>query len=657
MVRPIKNRKEENFNMFCIPKNLIAEFNKRKENFEITVAKLSKMSPKERHDYFVKFLGEDIGKQTNALIESKLILKDQQKGLETAIKQLLGNKPDVQRDMLSRVQRLEKLLQPKEMDAFLNDLVSKKLGIEISVETAGKLMELAKITMERKEKLMTGKGDRIEYGAAKVAFFNYYNKLKLVAEHKTTMESIKDPVKFMTDLAGTAKAMKASMDNSAIFRQGWKTMMTHPGIWWKSAIKSFSDIFKTLKGEEVIDRVNADILSRPRAVDGSYAKGKFDIGTIEEAYPTLWARKLPVIGRLYHASEVAYTAFLHRLRADLADKYLEIAERTGVDITNVTELQNIGKLVNSLTGRGSLGRAEPMAGIVNNIFFSPRLLKSNWDILTAHQFQRGVTPFVRKQAAINLLKIVSGSAAILVIADAINPGSVQKDPRSADFGKIRVGDTKFDVSGGMSGLVTLASRIMTNASKSSTTGMITSLGNGDYGSQTRLDVIYNFFENKLSPAFAVIKDLMKGETFSGDKPTVMNELNNLVTPIIVTNYFELQSNPNSANVLMSQILDGLGISVNTYSVSKADWSRTMGKELEAFQKRVGEEKFKEANGKFNELFNQWFTNVGQDIRYQSLPQEDQKKVINNKKDDLKQSVFRSYGFRYKQAPAKKLPKF
>ena len=171
----------------------------------------------------------------------------------------------------------------------------------------------------------------------------------------------------------------------------------------------------------------------------------------------------------------------------------------------------------------------------------------------------------RKKAAINLLKIISGTAAILTIANALNPDSVEEDPRSADFGKIKVGNTRFEMTGGMASVVTLAFRLIRGSTKSSLTGKVSELNTGKFGARTGADVIYNFFENKLSPFSSVIKDILKGETFEGKEPTLLGELKNLLVPIPITNYEELKNDPNSAPILLSIIADGLGIGTNTYS--------------------------------------------------------------------------------------------
>jgi len=641
--------------MFCLPKKIVKEIGKRLASSEMTVEKLSQMSPEQRRAYFAEFMGKDMATQFNAMVESKLLLKDQQAGLVNGIEKMAGLKPEVKRDFLSRVQRLDKLLTDKELNLFSEDLIEQKLGMRVTMDEFAKITELSREIEIRKQNLT--ETNRLEYGAAQVLFSNYVNAIKLASEKKTFIESIKDPRKFIEDVAGTAKSLKSSMDNSAVFRQGWKVLFTHPKIWLKNAVQTFSDISKSLRGRggEVKDAMNADILSRENAVNGIYKKAKTDVGKIEEAYPTMWAEKVPILGRLYKASEVAFTAFVQRVRADVMDKYIEVAKENGIDISDTVQLESIGKLVNSLTGRGHLGRLEPAAGVVNNVFFSPRLLKSNIDFLTAHQFQKGVTPFVRKQAAKNLLKVVAGTAAVLTIAEALQPGSVETDPRSSDFGKIRIGDTRFDVSGGMSSIVTLASRLATMSSKSSATGKITQLNSGEYGSQTGADVIYNFFENKFSPAMAVIKDLMRGQDFSGNKLTVSGELSNLFVPMIVTNYTELKNNPNSANMLLSMMADAFGIGINTYSASQTNWAKNPGLELQQFQKKVGDTKFKEANDLYNKRFNDWYKTVTDNYVYISLPEEDKQRVFANKKEEIKQNVLKEYGFKYK-SQTKKLPK-
>lgn len=574
----------------CLPKEIKDTFIRAVKDGRITPEALSNLSGEERNAFFEQVVGKEAASTVNALFESKLLLKNQEQGFITAIKEVAGLKPAVQKDLISKIQKLGKVLDPAEKEAFMQDLASQKLGTSVTVDEAKKISELATLAKDAKSKITAdmpdGSAARIDYGTKDIALNNYVNELKLIAQHETPKQTLekfgKAPLKTLKEqvsqLAGIAKGIKASLDNSAIFRQGWKTLFTNPQIWGDNAAKSFVNIAKQLGKEAtdntVIDGVKAEIISRQNAINGIYKDMKLDIGNLEEAFPTTLPEKIPLFGRLYKASETAYTGFLYKMRADIADKMIQIAKETGVDITNKSELESIGKLVNSLTGRGNLGSLEKVGKDINTVFFSPKMLKANLDFLTAHQLQNNVTPFVRKQAAINLLKVTSGIATILSIAYALDPKSVEWDPRSADFGKIRVGNTRFDVSGGMGSLVTLASRQITSSSKSSTTGKVTKLGERDrtgklkFGTKTRGDVMFDFMENKYAPLASVVKDLRDGQDFNGNKPTLPNELNNLLTPLPIQNLLQSAQDPKHADLLLIGIADGLGISTNTYGNPK-----------------------------------------------------------------------------------------
>lgn len=630
---------------FCLTKEATDKFLKGLKSGEIDPQKLTDRTSEERHTFLEKYVGKENAKQVNALLESKLLLKNQQQGFISWAKTTGGLKEPARRDMISRIERMDKYLNPKDAEQFMKDLASTKLGVDVTREEAKNIADLSKQVTEAKASMETG-GDRMIYGRAKVALGNYINQLKEEAGKTGVLKSLANPVKIVSNVAGTAKAIKASLDDSALFRQGWKTLWTHPGIWTKNAARSFSDIVKTFGKKAVMDEVTADIISRPNY--DRMVKAKLATATIEEAFPTTLPEKIPLFGRFYKASEVAYTAFLHRQRADIFDKYIEIAQRSGLNIDDVKELRPIGSLVNSLTGRGNLGGLEPAAGVINNVFFSPRMIKSEIDTLGHVITGAGGSKFVRKQAAINLVKVVMGTAAILTIARAVNPNSVELDPRSSDFGKIKIGSTRFDVTGGISALVTLAARLITMSSKSTTTGQVTPINSGKYGAATGADVVVNFFENKLSPAASVIKDILKGKDFNGNNVTLLNELNNLLTPLPITTFQELQSTPNAAPVLAGMIADGLGLSVNSYGATKTDWNSNTGVKLLQFKAKVGDAKFQQANSQFNQQYSQWIAKTSKSSAYQNLSESAKQNLITKAKAAIENKVMKDNNFTYKK---------
>ena len=565
---------------FCLPRESVSKFIEALKNGEIDPIKMLDMTSAERRAIFERIIGKD-AREVNAQFEAKILLKDQKRGLVTWAKKISGISEATRRDILSRIEKMTEILDPKTEKAFLEDLVAKKLGADITLEEARIISNGIKEVIARKEAIPEDSPirskERLEYGTAEVLFRDYIDALKQ-KDPRSRLTQMKDyitsPKKIILDIAGATKSLLASLDNSYFGRQGIKMLYTRPSIWARNFIKSWGDIAKSLLGRDAMTPIKADIFSRPNALNQKYNVGKYDLGIkFEEAFPSSLPERIPIFGRFFKAAETAFNGGALRMRADLADRMIAKAEKQGIDALNPVEAVPIGKLVNSMTGRGGIGKLEVAAKELNVLFFSIKFLKSNLDTLTAHIFDPTMSAFAKKQAAYNLAKIVATTGAILWTADQLWPGSVEWDPRSANFGKIKIGDTRFDVTGGMASVVTLASRVtptMHNGewgfySKSSITGKYTKLNSGKFGAYTVMDVIDNYWQGKLSPIAGAFRDVARGQNFQGKEPTVGNVALNLLTPIPIQTYLELKNNPNSADLLLSMILEGLGISANTYS--------------------------------------------------------------------------------------------
>ena len=564
--------------MYCLPRAETEKFIGALRGGKIDPAALMDMSSAQRHTFFGDIIGPENALNVNALFESKLLLNNQQAGLVRWAKTIGGLNPVTKGDILSKIQKLDKVLDAQSEKAFLEDLASKRLGADVTFEEANTIVQLSKEAAEKKalipDSSPRGSKERMDYGTRYILLQDYVNGLKNKAKALSLKEYIKSPTKWLEDLAGVTKSLVASLDNSFVGRQGIKMLFTHPTIWAKTFVKTWGDIAKELVGVDAMLPIKADIVSRPNALNGKYAAGKYDLGVLsEEAFPSSLPERVPILGRLYKASQSAFNGAALRMRADYADLIIKKAEEFGVDTLNKEQALGLGKLVNSMTGRGNVPLTEGQGRFVNATVFSIRFLKSNIDTLTAHMFDSSVSKFAKREAALNLAKIIGGMAAVLWTAEQLHPGSVEWDPRSSDFGKIRIGDTRFDISGGMGSLVTLASRIVPTKhkgewgfySKSSTTGKVNRLNTDKYKADTVMDVIDNFWQGKLSPLAGLLRDIWKGKDFQGEVPTVPSSIINLVTPISVKTFQELQDNPRSADLLSSMILEALGIGVNTYS--------------------------------------------------------------------------------------------
>lgn len=576
---------------FCLIPKAVDKFKAAITDGTISPDKMASMTSDDRRSMIAGIIGDDSAKEVNALFESKLLLKGQQAGLVNWAKKVAGITPEVRRDIITRIERIDKAMNPKDADMFLNDLVEQKLGIGVDVNTAKKISSSVKEIQTAKSKADTKTGvfpsnsDRLDYGIKYAAFQDYMASMKNNANKLTWKQWLISPMRIIDTITGTAKSAVASMDNSFFGRQGIKMLYTNPDIWAKSFYKSWGDIGKQIfaKGkfygsgdDAAMLVIKADVYSKPNALNGKYKAGEYAIGlSSEEAYPSSIPEKIPFLGRLFKASETAYNGGALRMRQMYADRVIETAERQGINTLDKTEAKGLGHLVNSLTGRGSIGKLDVYGKEINAGFFSIKFLKSNFDVLTAHTFDKGATKFAKKQAAGNLLKIVTSTAAILGTAEALHPGSVSWDPRSSRFGKIKIKDTTFDVTGGMASIATLISRTMipTNGPDGwglysrNAKGELTKTNTYKYGQQNTLDIVESFWEGKLSPAAGIVRDVWKGQTYSNKPTTPAELLKGVTTPIIIQNYSQLKQ-PNAADPLMSLILDGLGISTFTPALPK-----------------------------------------------------------------------------------------
>ncbi len=162
-----------------------------------------------------------------------------------------------------------------------------------------------------------------------------------------------------------------------------------------------------------------------------------------------------------------------------------------------------------------------------------------------------------------------------------------------------------------------------------------------------MDVLWNFTENKFSPMFSVIKEMVDQKTFEGEKPTFINELANLSVPIIIETGIDANHKEGLANALFMMIADGIGISANVYSYND-NWGVNPGKTMIQFKEKVGKDRFKEANDEYNILVNEKILELNKDERWKAMDEDDKRSKLTSEKSDIKSKIFRKYRFKYKR---------
>ena len=604
------------YTSFCLPRPLANKFLQALKDGKIVPKTLASMTSAERRDFFAGIVGKEEAAPVNALFEEKLLLKDYKRGLVTWAKRVSGISMPVRKDLVARIEKMDNILETgQEEDDFLEDLANLKLGMAVTAEEAKEIMDISielqslkgKWNKEQAEAALladpmsrdagwSSEKDRYEYGLALSDFRKHLTDLKNQNSGLTLKDIKRRPGEALKRLTyntfGLTKSLLGSLDNSFYGRQGIKVLYTHPTVWVRDWLKSWKDIGQSLGGKDVMRIIEADILSRPNAMNGKYKAMGLDVGIdFEEAFPVTLQERVPGIGRLFKASNVAFSGGAMRMRADLADMLIPKAEQAGLSLTTGADARGAGRLINSMTGRGYIGGQT--GKFLNVTFFSPKFLKSNVDTLTGHAFWQGdLSPaakkFIRRQAALNLAKIIMSIAFLLALAKLYDPESVELDPRSTKFGKIKIGATTFDITGGMGSLVSLAARLVPTTHNGelgfwykNARGAYRNMWDSKYGQVDAWDILLGFMSGKLSPIGGMMRDIWRGENFNREKPNVFNVAYGLLTPLPIQTAIDLWENPDSAPILLGIIADGLGIS--TYTPSVQFGGEPWGKALTAYE--------------------------------------------------------------------------
>jgi hypothetical protein len=371
------------------------------------------------------------------------------------------------------------------------------------------------------------------------------------------------------------RALKSSFDLSAPFRQGIVLGARHPRLWakeWKPMIRAF-------RSEQAYKDVLDDIVSRPTFPAMQKAKLAITdlegLATREEAFMSNLAEDIPGIGIGVRASSRAYTTFLNKFRADAFDNYLETAQAQGLNIEDPKLLRSIAEWVNNATGRGGSSEFVSRHAVgLNALLFSPRLMASRLNLLLNPKFFYDLDPFVRKQYIRGMAQLL-GSVSMTLWLAKMNGADVGMDPRSSDFGKIRLGDTRIDVMGGFQQYMVLVARLAKGEMVSSSTGELIPLEAG-FGNTNRDDILTRFGEQKMAPVPAFGWGYLKGENFEGNDFDVPKEFARLFLPIGVESAYDTNAEYGPRRAAVGFGLNAVGLGVQTYPSQSSSGKKKPG---------------------------------------------------------------------------------
>jgi len=482
----------------------------------------------EKQEYTIpelKRMADDIGLNTSKYLKQKGFTEEKLAARLLAAKQLFTNTSE---ELAGLGEKLRTEGYSPSLHANIRAKLAQQEAIAAkldgdSAEAGRALRVLREITESRKSaqaqsRYMAehGSADVLSDPATLMRFMDNYTAIGAVEGEAAAVKFLRKMRKNnpIIDVLNIPRSIMSSVDLSAPFRQGL-FLVGRKEFW-----KAYPEMFKYFANEQHFKELGKELRRRPNfglmMKSGlALSDDAVSLSAREEQFMSRLAGKLPLVKH----SERAYTGFLTKLRADVFDTLVEKSKAAGIDLVNDKKaLKDISSFVNNATGRGDLGFLNSSAPLLNSIFFSPRLIASRVNLLNPHTYIK-LSPVVRKEAIKSLLSL--GAIATTVASLAYLGGAnIETDPRSSDFAKIKVNDTRYDILGGFGQYLTLGSRLVTNEKKAAS-GKIKELGK-DFGSDTRLDVAINFLMNKESPVTSFVTDYLRGKDAIGEEFSVTN---------------------------------------------------------------------------------------------------------------------------------------
>lgn len=355
-------------------------------------------------------------------------------------------------------------------------------------------------------------------------------RLNLIKRQNETLKE--KALRKTAEVLNIPRTLMTIADFSGLLRQNIFFSAGHPLM----TAKATPGMFKSFVSQKVYDRWFEELKKMPNyqvMKDSKLAiteNTSLDLSKREEDFMSTLAEKIPVIGKtlkikgktvvpglnIVKGSERSYAMLLNKMRVDMFNYFTEKMKDRGVTpANNPKAYKAMAEYINNATGRSDFGLTlNRIAPILNSVFFSPRLIASRINMLTYFMQPRFWTTLpveARIDYMRNWVSLLAIGGTILFLAK-LGGADVEDDPRSSDFGKIKSGNTRWDIWGGAQPYIRTMAQVISGKSKSSVTGGVRELDSKD----RFLITPGKFLRNKLAPIPGAIFDLAADETSVGD---------------------------------------------------------------------------------------------------------------------------------------------
>ena len=391
-----------------------------------------------------------------------------------------------------------------------------------------------------------------------------------------------------TEAKNTIMALKAGIDNSAVFVQNFSAMMDweNYGLRIRKEKGKFLPTVKISKNKPALNALKFQWVA-------ARSEGAFNrrLVQIHENKP-LWnmieksgldildpkgirtlLREEAVGGKnlLERAGVAKYTTapferlfsgFSNEIRVSLFEKGAEDLMAQGKTIENsLQDYKDLASEVNNLTGRGKImsERAKGLGGLL----WSPKLLASTLNKLGLSDlasnklygkrdktgrsmgYYSNMNPAGRARAIKSVVRGITTPILIMAALSMQDDMDVDYDPESVTFGQVKNTKTGWSVNlfGPYTSIVRFLTMISSSAASSISGGAISPAQKvGADGKPKKVDMIqevYKFFRGKANPIVGVVGDIATNKAFTGKPYNVKEDLaGDLLAPLFVRDFIK-----------------------------------------------------------------------------------------------------------------------
>ncbi len=367
------------------------------------------------------------------------------------------------------------------------------------------------------------------------------------------------------DIVSLPRELMATADFSAAGRQAAILSALNPIKTLKILKESVPAFFKQDKADEI------DVLIKQHENHETRVKAGLKIKSLEnikfsdreEYFLSSLGEKIPLYGHVVKDSNRHMVSHLTLMRVMAFDRFLD----SYPDATD-EELKNWANYVNIASGIGDMGAFNKVASEMSIAFFSPRFSTSRIQ-MPYEVFKYKDTPRVRKEIAKNYMKFLAMVGFALWLAKLAG-ADVELNSESPDWLKIKIGNTRIDLWGGLQQPARLT--VLYAMKTLNSFGVLQMKKNIDL-----FDATARFVRYKLAPAISFPLELMQGKNAVGQETNIFQSFANNITPMVAEDiYRTYKSNPVLGVILAPFIL--LGVGVNTYEYKKKEPKEEQKKE-------------------------------------------------------------------------------